>query len=95
MPQLMRTSNPALSGSGTANATSGGSASTPTPPPSTQTSPAPGGVPVSTTHGSLNATVADFTPSSSTNNSANVAALNALAAKASTSCQTVLKCRTS
>jgi hypothetical protein len=85
-------SNPAFSGSGTGatGSGSGGSAGTSPAGSLTQTTSSPGGVPVSTTQGSANATVADFTPSSSGSGTAPASvALNVQSPKAPTTPTTV------
>jgi len=81
-------SNPALGGSGTGTGGngSGGSATAPPAASSTPTTSAPGGVPVSTSQGSATATVADYTPNSSTGTAS--VALN-VTAKAPTTPTTV------
>ena len=79
-------SNPTLGGSGTGapGSGSGGSTGTSAAGSSTPTTSSPGGVPVSTTQGSANATVADFTPSSSGGTAPASVALNVQSPKAPT-----------
>ena len=79
-------SNPAFGGSGSgANGSgSGGSAGTSPAGSSTPTTSSPGGIPVSTTQGSANATVADFTPTSNSGTAQASVALNVQSPKAPT-----------